>query len=85
MFHFYLQKQRGNKVQKKKAAQGDLASYKVDDTVWAKMKAISSWNTAWPARIEAKKDKGYDVFFFGSGTRSFLKAGNIRPYQVCGI
>lgn len=77
---FYFQKQEGNKAKKKKTSQGDLACFNIDDTIMAKMKSSSTWDAAWPARIETKKDKGYDVYFFGFGSRSFIRPGNIRPY-----
>ena len=80
--YLHFQKQRGKKGTTKKTAEEDLVSYNVDDTVMAKMKSSSSWDAAWPARIEAKKDKGYDVFFFEFGTRSLIKPANIRPFQV---
>lgn len=73
-------KQEGNKAKKKKTSQGDLACFNIDDTIMAKMKSSSTWDAAWPARIETKKDKGYNVFFFGFGSRSFIRPGNIRPY-----
>ena len=81
----HFQKQRGNKGKKRKTAEWDFVSYNVDDTVVAKMKISSSWDAAWPARIEARKDKGYDVFFFEYGTRSLIKPANIRPFQVISL